>query len=197
MNTNPYQSPSGLSQASNTADVSVDGIWRDGPYLVLNVRGSQFPFRCVKTNEPVSTLTSQRIDWIPASLLAKIFVGLLLAKALWGKSVEVNIGLSDVILRRRRRLTRLGWGLALGGIISLVLFTFVYVAAMASGVQDSTGELLMYIPLVSAFAALGGIPVLVVAYIPVLRVKKWSRDQIWLSVAHPAFLNALPQWSRE
>ncbi|HYW80674.1 MAG TPA: hypothetical protein VE890_13925 [Thermoguttaceae bacterium] len=203
MDNNPYQSPnpdqslSSISQASDMTNVPIAGLWRDGTHLVLSPSESQFPLRCIKTNEPVASFTPHRIDWIEASLLTKILVGWMIAKSLWGRSTDVEFGLSEVFQQKRRRLIRIAWSLVIGGMAGLIVFTFVYVAVMLSGVQESTGDMLMFIPVVASFAAIGGIPVLVLAYAPILRVTKCKDDLLWLSGVTPEFLNALPQWTSE
>jgi hypothetical protein len=148
----------------------------------------------MRSNQPVPELSPYKIEWIAASRIAKLLVGLLLAKAIWGKSIDVNLGLSEILQQKRQRLTRLGWRLALGGVGGLILFTFIYVAVMLSGGQDSTGDVLIYIPLLLSFVALAGLPVLVVAYFPMLQVKKWAKDYIWLKGANPELLASLSEW---
>lgn len=53
-----------------------EGIYRDGRYLVVDLRGSQFPFRCVKTNRPVGYYIVHEIRCRRHAIIASIAVSL-------------------------------------------------------------------------------------------------------------------------
>ncbi len=152
MNENPYGSPR-VPISFTATDNNPAGLWRDGELLVMRLHERTFPARCVKTNETFGGApTRLDIDWIPNRgmwLFMLGAVGHAIAKSMFGKTISVELPVSQQWLSKRSRTSNVGWAMILGGMCCLVLGTVAYVGAMASGMDDDSSQWIMFAVLAS------------------------------------------------
>jgi len=99
------------------------GVWRDKSTLVMS-KDAQLPDRCVKCNEPTVERLKRRLSWHHPAIYLIVLVALLIyliVAMVTRKRATIEIGLCEEHQAKRRRNLMIAWGLALLGVIGLVL----------------------------------------------------------------------------
>ena len=165
-------------------------MWRDGKLLVI-LRGEPFPNRCVKTNLPAEgRRLKQGLHWQPrwATLIqvaAPWGVGEA-ASALAGKCVDVEVGVSRRVVRKRHRR------FAISGVILVASF-----AAMAWGVAAIPQGIHAMWPLLGGILGVCWGLFRFLSASQIIAAKRMSGEFIWIKGVHPDFLAELPEWSAD
>jgi biopolymer transport protein ExbD len=178
-----YQQASALkteveSIASTEPVDRLANVRADGRLLVLPVKGSRFPLRCVLTNKPVaeSELRTKTFYWVPPvvwlSLLLTPLVFIILY-VLFRRKVRTEIPLSA---KGRRE----GWNRMLR-----VIALFLVGVILASLLEHSLLAAALGVVLILASA------VYFLIKIPVLWLAKVEEGEAWLAGASPKFLATL------
>lgn len=157
------------------------GIWRDKSKLVMD-KSAALPYRCVKCNQPVSgPLLKRKLTWHHPALYLLILVAILIyavVAMLVRQTANIEIGLCETHLARRRRAIIITWALIVLGIAAF------FVAIIA--------EELVY-ALVGVLLLLGGTIYGIFAIRTVIPAKIDNRF-VWLQGINADYLNELPQW---
>ncbi len=164
------------------------GVWRDGKLLVMD-KAATLPDRCIKTNGPVDRWLRRKLYWhhpaVFLSVLAGLLIYVILALVL-RKSADIQIGLSNAALARRRNAIIAGWLIGLASI-----------GAIAFGIANysmTAPELSVLLIIGSILAGLIGI-VVCSQYASCVSPAKIDDQYVWLRGVHPDYLAQLPVWA--
>lgn len=162
-----------------------EGIWRSEKLLVMH-KNAQLPDRCIKTNQPAAGKRFKAtLYWhhpaIYLSILLSLLIYLIVALIVRRKAI-VYVGVTEKILRRRRRAILWGW---LTGIAGAILF-FVSASIQSEPVM---GVLM----LLSLGLMLGGL-IGGIARATLVGVERIDTDYIWIQGVSKEYLALLPEW---
>ncbi|MHC4178050.1 MAG: hypothetical protein ACYSWU_11125 [Planctomycetota bacterium] len=165
-------------------------MWRDGKLLVI-LRGEPFPDRCVKTNLPAEgRRLKQGVQWQPGwvtliQIATPPAVGQT-ASAVAGRRVTIEVGVSQRVLRRRRRR------FVISGLVLVASF-----AAIAWGVaMIPRGIAAVWLMLGGFLGVCWGL-FRFLNESQIVVAKRMTREFIWLKGVHPDFLAELPEWPQD
>jgi hypothetical protein len=174
------------------------GLWRDSESLVVNLSRTDFPPRCLKTNESIEgSFTHLEVHWIPAHgmwLLVFGLIGHCIAKSLSGRAIPLQVPLSQAWLAKRKLISFMGWLLLLAGLVCPTIAGFVHVATMMPGHENDVPSWFLAALFAGPPLALIGLVVLFKYHKPILIARKVTDDHAWLQGANSAFLESLPAW---
>ena len=189
---NPYASPfsSDYVPPVVTAQVVGGALYRKGKILVMH-KLALLPDRCVKSNQPAHGRRLKRIlYWHHPAIYFAIFANLLIYVILalvLRKTATIQIGLSDVWFRKRRRAILIGWLLFLGGAAGFVM------GCVQLGDRSPNAGLGMVLGIAVTIG--GAIYGLLAGRM--VAPQRMTDDYIWLKGVHPDFLAQLPPWPYE
>ena len=158
-------------------------VWRSKKDLVVS-HGAEMPDRCVRCNAPAQgRRLKRRLYWhhpaiyllILCSLLIYIIVALVVRKR-----AEVEIGLCQQHLVKRKRDIALSWALAILG-----------VALIVGSISFENG----WAGLAGGIVLLGALIYAAVAT-PIVSAKRIDKDHLWMRGACREFLESFPEWNR-
>lgn len=161
-----------------------ENIWQSGKFLVIR-KGAQLPDHCIKTNKPAHGKRFRAtLYWYPPILALLI----LLSPIVYGivvlavrKKAIVYVGVTEEILRKRRRAILGGW---IVGIFGFFFFT----AALSLAEIDLAGLLL----LLSLSLMFGGL-MWGMTGASIVKINRIESDYIWLQGASRNYLSFLPE----
>jgi len=108
---NPY-APSSASLKVGDSLAAGDGIWRDDKRIIV-AHGCSFPNRCVKCNEPsIEPHKMRKVYWHHPALYLLFFLYAIIyviVALIVRKKAEINPGLCEKHLSRRRMWIAIGW----------------------------------------------------------------------------------------
>lgn len=190
--------PAEAEQGTVAIDPQLIGVWRQGDLLVIRLGRYRLPRRCVKTNLPFEgEPMMMAIDWIPHHGIWMLMFGAMghvLAKAMFGKTVSLQLPVSRDWLARYRRVKIAGWSLIVGGIVSCVLTTVVAIGAITMRWDDRIYSLLMGVVCISPLVALLGLVFLFFFHKPIATARMLTDEFVWLDRIDAGFLWLLPEW---
>ena len=164
------------------------GLWRVGKRLVMSP-GAKLPFVCVKTNRPADLWFPRRLSWHHRMLILLCFLGLcgiiayVAIALLVRKTIDIEIGLCQQVVNRRRRI-----------------ITSALMAALAGAVLTTVGFIVGQERGWGIWLAIAGIVTILAAAVvgafkaQVVHAVRITDDYAWIAGAHPDFLEALPNF---
>jgi len=180
---------------TDNTPTKLETAWRDDPFLVLRLRGAEFPLFCIICNEPAETryklkLRDKENKW-RRDLAISLFTGFMLPighKATLESFGEVsfkpaicNIHLQEVKTQQRRAL-----GTALNGCLAVAI-AYAFFEPLANNLHDSIPYLLALLG--AATMIVGG----VISRKPWrLRAKKVDRHFGWIEGVSGEYLKRFP-----
>lgn len=182
-----------LSGGENANGNGARDVWRLGKILVVR-RSATLPFICVQTNEPADGWLMRRLTWHnPLYYLVLVLSPCLyiIVAMIVQKRADVQVGLCQARLARRRWVIALAWLGVLAG-VALMLLGFS-LAAGRGGANDPTGLMIVF----------GGLAVILTAGITgavlsaVVTPHRITDDYVYLKGVHPGFLERFPAFSEE
>jgi len=150
--------------------------------LLVMGRNAILPDRCIKCNAPANgQRLPRKLYWHPPMLYLLILASILiyaLVAILARKKAQIDVGLCDRHVAKRRRAIWICWGLLLGsfGLIGLL-------------VGMGYGEYAMIAIIVTVAGIIYG--ALATRVVSVHRIDK---EYVWLKGASKEYLDALPEW---
>jgi hypothetical protein len=167
-------------------DVTNERIWQSYPYLVMHVN-SNLPDRCVKTNKPANgKYIIRNLRWhhpllyliiliIPIGLLIYAIVATAMLRR-----VTIKIGVSDEILKKRRK----------NKIIGLLLFFIGITMLIIGKIYD-----------LSALINFGILMIIVSPFwyyftTSLIFPKRIETDYVWIKGICPEYLATFPEWEK-
>lgn len=133
---NPYASPRFDIPAGQRPIIADSGapdgprLARSGNLLVFE-RGALFPARCVICNQPTESRLRKRIEWCHPAVLLLVLCNLIVLLVVYlviRKTADVDLGMCDAHLRRRRQRLWIGWSAAILGIV--LIFGSIFAAVL-------------------------------------------------------------------
>jgi len=161
-----------------------EGVWRSGHILVMR-RGAQLPDRCIKTNQSANGKRFKAtLYWHhPAIYLLMLFnllIYAIVAIAVRKKAI-INLGVTEGILRKRRRVILGSWIVGLTGVILL----FVELSVQS-----------YQFVVLALFLILGGLS-WGIAGSTLVKVERMEDDYVWIGGVSKDYLALLPEWNPE
>ncbi len=144
-------------------------------------RDAILPPRCVKCNVPTHLRLKRKLSWHHPAIYLIILVALLIyfiVAMVLRKSANIEIGLCDEHLAKRRRDLWITIGLLVVGLLGL---------GLAIGFSDGTYLIIGFLALIASLIY-GIVAVRVVA------PAKIDDRFVWLSGVNKQYLDELPQW---
>jgi predicted Zn finger-like uncharacterized protein len=194
-------------QAANAATPKPDSreavkLWRDGKYLVVDIRASQFPAYCVKTGLPTTNTHRIELAWVERSKtwgvsLWSIFgpAGKLATMRLIEKmktKFSLRVGLSPNWLATRRIKRLVAWAVIGIGIAVALSGGWTVRYVPAPGRQPVTVSLAMIAGVV--IAAVGSFSLDLTSNRSVLGVQTMDGNYAWIVGVHRDFLDRMEPW---
>jgi Na+-driven multidrug efflux pump len=169
-----------------------EGVWRSGKLLVIR-RGAQLPDRCIETNQPANGKRFRAVLYWhhPAVyfLIPYLLIYGIVAIAVRKKAI-VYVGMSEEVLRKRRRLLAWGWGLVIAGVILL------FATSSSQSVGDIVGPLfLSLLSMLGLFLILGGL--IGIRRATTVNVYRIQDEYVWIRGVTNEYLALLPEWNPE
>ena len=178
---NPYEAPQGDATPREEFQEGGEGIWRDGPLLVLR-QGAWLPDRCVKCNAPAGGRRLWRkLSWHPPGWYILVLISVpiyIIAALIVRKTAAVGVGLCEAHWVRRRRALTLGWVAGLAGLGLLI--------------TGLTAEA-VWLVIVGVCTLIAGLVAGVVASQTVAPARI-DAELVWLKNVGPDFLAEFPDW---
>ena len=175
MEHNPYASP----QAAVSAHGDIKA-WRFRKDVVIPREGGELPHRCIKCNAEAVTRKRVRLaylnPWFYLLLLINLLV-LLIAAAIFQKTVKVEIPLCEQHRRRRLKFITTMW-LAFIGVTSGMAIAF-------AADQPELGAVLILVLLIVILIAMAG---------RMVYARKIDKQYAWIRGASPEYLEMLPEF---
>jgi len=168
MSVNPYTPPKAALEARPAGQ-----YWRDGK-IVVTRNGGALPARCVRCNEPASTLLKRKLYWHHPGWYLLILINIILyaiVALIVRKRADVSYGVCGSHLRRRHTFLAIGWG---GFVLGLLM-------AFAGGGMTAIG---VVVSLLSVIVGFSGARLAYAARI--------TKEEVRLSGCSPAFVESLP-----
>ena len=164
-----------------------EGVWQSGDLLVIR-RGAEVPDRCIKTNQPAhGKRFKATLYWHhPAInfLLISPMLYVILAIAANKKAI-VYLGVTEEVLKKRKRAILSGWGTGIAGIV-LFFSSFSVESESVMGVLISLSLILM----------LGGLIVgITKGYL--IKATRIEYEYVWIRGVSKEYLAFLPEWNPE
>lgn len=177
---NPYEAPRADFAPVSRPD-SGASLWQDGEILIARSE-AEFPDRCIKCDAPAEGYRFKRtLRWHPQGyyflLMFNILIYAIVASVV-SKKGKVAAGLCAEHRARRRNGILVGWGLAVLGIVLLIV-----------GIAQESPALMIAGPITLLAGIIYGI-----VRSRVLVPQQIEKDIIRLQKVDRAFLAALPRW---
>lgn len=185
---NPYAPPPLVAEVIAPPKFApVDGgLWHDGRLLVI-LKGTPLPPRCIKSNQPTDKSLKRNLVWYPPWIAVTVLfawpIFLVLVLALQ-KKATIHVGLSDEWMARRRTRVAIVWGLALLGVA-----TFAGGIAMLDHIEYAGGFMMLASLLILIGALIYG-----TTAARLVTATKIDDRFVYLKGACAAYLGELPEW---
>lgn len=174
---NPYAPPRAVDIAFDpTLSGPTEGLRREGDLVVIPVRGTRFPDRCVVCNQPAVKRLGRKLYWHVPFVYALICIGVLvyaIVALIVRKGAQFEVGLCEAHATRRRNGILIGW-----------LGFFACLVATIAVADRAPALMLLFIVLMIAA------PVVGILMTQVVTAKRIDKQYAWLKVGRP-FLESL------
>lgn len=169
----------------------MNDIWRSKDTLVIR-KNTKLPNRCIKTNQSVNVQRKLlKLSWVPSYIILFLLLSPLVYLIVFfcvKKDATLEIGVSDVILNKRKRLGLVGFsGLILGGIITMIPILNI------GNLHLERHPNWLLIILLTGLTLLGA-GFMAFAERKYFRISKIDEEYIWVAGVNNDYLSSFPDW---